>query len=106
MVETLPVDGGQDGFAGTAGWFAVVIESTGLTDAVGPAMMAAAVPAQAGDKCQGGFGRVCWRRLREEAALPDFDCVRARSSQRGEWIGHVMEKKETGKLLLFDSLHP
>jgi hypothetical protein len=106
MVETLPVDGSQDGFPRTAGWFAVVIESTRQTDAVGPAMMTAAVPAQAVDKCQSGFGRACWRCLREEAALPDFDRVRARSGQRDEWIGHVMEKKETGKLLLFDSLHP
>jgi hypothetical protein len=69
-------------------------------------MMTAAVPAHGVDECQGGFWRACRRGLREEAALPDFDRVRARSGQRGEWIGHVMEKKETGKLLLFDSLHP
>jgi hypothetical protein len=30
--------------------------------------------------------------LREEAALLDFDRVRARSSQRDEWIGHVLER--------------
>jgi len=83
-IETLPVDGGQDGFAGTAGWLAVVIEAVGLTDAVCPAMMTAAVAAQAVDKRHGGFRRACWRRLREEAALLDFDCVRAGRSQGGE----------------------
>jgi hypothetical protein len=33
--------------------------------------------------------------LREEAAFLDFDHVRTRSSQGGEWIGHVMDKKGT-----------
>jgi len=89
----LPVDGGQDGFAGAAGWFAVVIEAVGLADAVGPAMVTAAVVAQAVDERHGGFGRARWRRLREEAALLDLDRVRAGRSQCGEWIGHVAERR-------------
>lgn len=99
MVETLSVDGGQDGFARTAGGFAVVIESTGLADALGPTMMTATVPEQAVDECQRGFRRACGRRLREEAAFPDFDRVRARSSQRNECIGHGVGEGETGNYL-------
>lgn len=91
-VETLSIDGGQDGFAGAAGGLAIVVEAVGLVDAVGSAMATAAVVAQAGDKRHGGFGRACRRRLREEAALLDFDRVRARSSQRDEGIRHGMER--------------
>jgi len=55
-------------------------------------MVTAAVAAQTVDERHGGFGRGCRRRLREKAALLDFDRVRAGRSQCGEWIGHVAER--------------